>query len=70
MGRKEGANGGVVEFFPVVSLKSMYGATELGGNIGIKRGESGCQTFCREEKSKQNGSNHQEEQDNIETQNY
>jgi hypothetical protein len=41
MGRKEGANCGVVEFFPVVSLKSMYEATELGRNIGVKRSESG-----------------------------
>jgi hypothetical protein len=41
MGTKEGANFDVVEFFPVVSLKSMYGATKLGGNVGVKRNESG-----------------------------
>jgi hypothetical protein len=41
MGRKEGANCDVVEFFPVVSLKSMYGAAKLGGDVGVKRGESG-----------------------------
>jgi hypothetical protein len=41
MGRKESANGGVVKFFPVVSLESMYWATKLGGNVGIKSGESG-----------------------------
>jgi hypothetical protein len=40
MGRKEGANCDVVEFFPVLSLKSMYGVTELGGNVGVKRSES------------------------------
>jgi hypothetical protein len=41
MGRKKGVNYDVVKFFPVISLKSMYGAAELGGDIGTKHGESG-----------------------------
>lgn len=41
MGGEEGADGDVVELFAVVSLESMYGATELGGDVGEKGGEGG-----------------------------
>jgi hypothetical protein len=41
MGRKKAANCDFVEFFPVISLKRMYGAAELGGDIGVKRSEGG-----------------------------
>jgi hypothetical protein len=41
MGRKETANSDVIEFFPVISLKRVYGTTELGGDIGVKRSECG-----------------------------
>jgi hypothetical protein len=41
MGRKETANCDVVKFFPVISLKSVYGAAELGGDIGVKHSEGG-----------------------------
>jgi hypothetical protein len=41
MRRKKTTNGDVIEFFPVISLKRMYGATELGGDIGVKRSEGG-----------------------------
>jgi hypothetical protein len=41
MGRKETANNDVVEFFPVISLKRVYGAAKLGGDIGVKRSEGG-----------------------------
>jgi hypothetical protein len=41
MGRKETANCDVVEFFPVISLKSVYGEAEQSGDIGVKRSEGG-----------------------------
>jgi hypothetical protein len=41
MGRKKTANSDVIEFFPVISLKHVYGAAELGGDIGVKRSEGG-----------------------------
>jgi hypothetical protein len=41
MGRKKGVNCDVFKFFPVISLRSVFWATELGGDIGVKRGESG-----------------------------
>jgi hypothetical protein len=41
MGRKKTANSDVIEFFSVISLKRMYGTTELGGDIGVKRSEGG-----------------------------
>ena len=31
----------VVKLFSIISLECKYGATELGGDIGIKGGESG-----------------------------
>jgi hypothetical protein len=41
MGRKKTVNYDVVKFFPVISLKSVYGAAELGGDIDVKRSEGG-----------------------------
>jgi hypothetical protein len=41
VGRKKSTGGGVIEFFPVISLESMYGATELGGHVGVIGGKSG-----------------------------
>jgi hypothetical protein len=38
---KKGADGGVVEFFPVISLESVYGAAELGGHVGVEGGKGG-----------------------------
>ena len=38
---KEGADGSIVEFLSVVSLKGMDGVTKLGGDIGVEGGESG-----------------------------
>ena len=41
MGGEEVANGDGVELFSVVSLESMYGAAELGGDVCEKGGEGG-----------------------------
>ena len=41
MSGEKGANSDVIEFFPIVSLKSMDGATELSRHIRIKGEESG-----------------------------
>ena len=38
---KKCAKGDVVKLFSVISLECEYGATELGGDIGIKGGECG-----------------------------
>ena len=35
------AKSDVVKLFSVISLECKYGATELGGDIGIKGGECG-----------------------------
>jgi hypothetical protein len=72
MGRKKAANCDVVKFFPVISLKSVYGAAELGGDIGVKCSEGGSDVrlFAKWKSPNQNESSHREEQDNTETQNY
>ena len=44
MSGEKSADGEVVEFFPVISLKSMYGATKLCSNIRVK-GDKGSRNI-------------------------
>ena len=41
VGGKEGADGDVVELLAIIGLEGMYGATELGGDVGEEGGEGG-----------------------------
>jgi hypothetical protein len=65
MSGEESADGGIVEFFAVVSLESMYRATELGGDIREKNmlGWRERRIYGEEEKSTQSLNNHPISQD-------
>jgi hypothetical protein len=39
--RKKVANGGVIEFFTIICLESVYRTTKLGGHVGVEGGKGG-----------------------------